>query len=361
MSVFDNIINNIREKQEANVTVYIAVGSSAGKVKYDEVFENWKIDPMYEQQFPPFLSTLKLHDLSLPIHIILIDEKLENPPFVVCDSKKNIQEGWLQHNTFWFNPITNIYVYPIYLNITYPPYIEQDQNNGYIDISTFLIAINQNAMKFDWFVVFHDFCGRNVKLLAEHYDNSLIKCKIDHRDHIIYGLGARFDGGCYIDLSTPVCQFVYKFDTNSIKTFNPYTYDYNTLKQIYNTKSDDTTESKIIRSQITTVFENLLQFLKTNLFSVTRQFKILATGGDVKIHSSSYKYISNKYGIDFQNMIDSKDYKNLMIAISNVLLMELSCYIDQNVVKNTINNILIEQDPYKISKYLEKILPNTFV
>ena len=73
------------------------------------------------------------------------------------------------------------------------------------------------------FFVFNDFCGRSNKYVAELYDEQIYA----HLDHIIYGLGARKDVGCYIDVTGNDCVFPFKLTERNrmmIKVFNIYNY-----------------------------------------------------------------------------------------------------------------------------------------
>lgn len=343
MLCFDNIVKNIYLQDDPNTVVYIAVGSSACSMQHDPTTNTWKIEPQFEQQFPPFLSALKMHDYTIPTHIILIDSLLEDPPFVTCDSKKCVSDDWCKNEDWSYNIVTNTYVYPIRTNVTYAPFNDQDQFN----INDFLQQINLCAMEKNWFVVFHDFCGRDVGKLANYFDKMIE----GHHDHIIYGIGARLDGGCFIDLTLPECQFEYIIDENGIKVFNPYQHSFRELVHIYNNSN-----SVIVKSQIRVMCDNIKLFFKNNFFSLIRQIALLKSGKNVTICEYSYSHIESLYDINIKEKIENKEYVQLLDILLCILQCELEKYVENEIVKYSINQMFEEPDVYKWNYHLEKML-----
>jgi hypothetical protein len=342
MICFDGIIEHILSLNEPNTIVYIAVGSCAGSIEHDEITNSWKIKPELEQQFPPFLSTLKQRNCILPTHIILIDSLLEDPPFVMCNSKKQVSDDWCSNDIWKYNIVTNTYVYPVRVNVTYPPYNEESQ----INIDIFLQQLNLCAIENNWFVVFHDFCGRDVGPLAEHFD-----CMLKgHLDHIIYGIGARSDGGCFLDLTLPECQFEYIISDDGIKTFNPYQYTLNELVPIYNG-----TDSIIIKQQIKVMFENIKRFFKTTFFNLIRQLAMLDCGKEVTLYEYSYSHFASIYNIKIKEHLENKKYKELLNILVNMMEIELSKHFENTIVNSAIINMLNEPNFYKWSDHLEEV------
>lgn len=343
MLCFNNIIKNIYLLDEPCTIVYIAIGSSAGSVQHDIEQNTWKIEPQFEQQFPPFLATLKMHNYMMPTHIILIDSLLENPPFVTCDSKKCVSDDWCKNEDWMYNIVTNTYIYPIRTNVTYEPFNDQDQLN----INIFLQQINLCAIEKNWFVVFHDFCGRDVGKLAKHFDKMIE----GHHDHIIYGIGARMDGGCFIDLTLPECQFEYIIDNKCIKVFNPYQYNFGELVHIYNASS-----SSVVKAQICVMCDNIKSFFKNNFFSLIRQIALLKNGAHVTIYEHSYVHIESLYDINIKEKIENKEHTQLLDILLCILQCELEKYVKNEIIRHHIDKMLEEPDIYKWNCYLEKML-----
>jgi hypothetical protein len=52
-------------------------------------------------------------------------------------------------------------------------------------------------------LLYHDFTGRRNNLLAEYFDPEIKT----HLNHVVYGMSARQDHGCYFDLSSPSSHF----------------------------------------------------------------------------------------------------------------------------------------------------------
>lgn len=348
MNCFDEIIKHIYLLNEEYTIIYIAVGSSAGSVEHDLNNDTWKIKPQFEQQFPPFLSTLKMHNYAFPTHIILIDSLLEDPPFVICNSKKCVSDEWCKNEIWYHNVITNTYIYPIRTNVTYTPFENKDQLN----IDDFLQQINLYAMNKNWFVVFHDFCGRDVGKLAEHFDGMIE----GHHDHIIYGIGARLDGGCFIDLTLPECQFEYIIDLkgisyqNGIRAFNPYQYKFRELEQIYNNSS-----SNVVKSQICVMRDNIKNFFKNNFFVLVRQIALIKNGKQIPIYEPLYLHIESLYMVGIKEGLEKGESARLLEAVLNILQLELEKYVDNEIVSNAIRKMLEEPDFYKWNYHLEKI------
>lgn len=343
MVIFDDILTNIELQNEINTIIYIAVGSSALQVVYDDKSGTWSIPKNLEQQYPPFLATLKTHNFMFPTHIVLIDGLLEDPPFVICDSKKNVSDDWCYNGIWYFNIVTNTYVYPIRVNVTYPPYNDPSD----INICDFLQKLNMKAIEKNWFVVFNDFCGRNVGLLAECFDTQIS----GHHDHIIYGGCTRCDGGCFLDLMGNECQFEYQFDGSSIKAFNPFAYkNFDRLDTILNS-----TQSEIIKFQILAMKENVKNFFKTHFFSLVRQAWMLKEGHDVKLHKFSYSYVENLCYIDITSLLDTKQFDVLFDVIMKVFKQKIIEYINEYKFDEIMCMMKCEKDVYNWQNYLNRL------
>jgi hypothetical protein len=246
------ILSYIENKYEKNVAVYVAIGSAAGCYQHNEQTDEWYIDPKFEQQFPKFLCDLKENFINDPLHIILIDPNLETPPFIVCNRKKQLSELWRKinfdgKNELYVEDVTNKYVYPINKAISCPG----DENiNTHINFTNFFDRLNELSKQYNWFTVVQDYSGRYMYKFSEYYDNSLL----NHKNHIIYGLNARLDESCFVNLLRPACTFVYQKTQNGITAFNPY--NFNNIIDMYDiliivkTNHEARTEYAIVKDQI---------------------------------------------------------------------------------------------------------------
>jgi len=99
------------------------------------------------------------------------------------------------------------------------PYINHNDHN--INITKHLRELNQFAIENNAVLLYHDFTGRNNRLLAEYFDTEIQH----HLDHVIYGFGLREDMGCYFDLTTPAAYYPFTLDPSGhIKFVNVYDY-----------------------------------------------------------------------------------------------------------------------------------------
>uniref|UniRef100_A0A6C0IHR8 Uncharacterized protein n=1 Tax=viral metagenome TaxID=1070528 RepID=A0A6C0IHR8_9ZZZZ len=205
-----NIITYIKENIDlgSKNIIYLGVGTAASFREED----GGALSQKNYQQYPPFLQHLQNAIPNSCLSIILIDPNQEDPPYMVKDKG-------LVYN----NDVNNIYTSP---NLTLYTWRENVHTEPYrnklgIDITPHLKDLNQYAMENGILFIYHDFTGRENRILAEYFDEDVK----DHLDHIIYGLGLREDFGCYFDLTDP-CSY-HPFHVNSsghIKLFNVYYY-----------------------------------------------------------------------------------------------------------------------------------------
>jgi hypothetical protein len=66
-----------------------------------------------------------------------------------------------------------------------------------LDITATLRMLNTYAIGHNISLVYHDFSGRNVRLVAELFDKELA----NHLDHIMYDISVRANHGCFFDLT----------------------------------------------------------------------------------------------------------------------------------------------------------------
>lgn len=167
--------------------LYIAIGSAAHMGR-DE------LEPSQQQQIPPFLQELMRHSMQ-EVWIVLIDPHLESPPYVR-------RQGY-QAN-----------IVEIRADVCYQPYIR----DSCVDLTEWFRTMNGIAIEKEIFMVVQDYCGADIGKLAEYFDQDLV----GHRDHIIYGISARSDVGCFLDLAAPEAQFVYRETCGRLSVLNPY-------------------------------------------------------------------------------------------------------------------------------------------
>lgn len=368
--ILDDILDHINSIEYSHATIYVAIGSAAHMSKVDEQ-GNWFIEPQHEQQFPIFLSSLKKLCPHEPIHIILIDPMLENPPFVVCNGKKEIADGWrkIENETVceFYNDATNVHVYPIR---SYISYLGSCADESASDVMQFFSKLNGIAISRNWLVMVHDYSGFSAGMLGDFFDSVLV----GHCDHIIYGIDCRSsEGGCYIDLTKPSCDFVYDISRSGITVFNPYNFasPVELMSKLYTIKSianvDDETKKNyaIASEQVKCFIATKRRFITTDVMTAVRQIKKIIEGHDIDHDMIMYssKNIGNKYSIDIKKFLDEKKYDDLLVLIINILKHELihhiyPLYLEKtiDIVDETLKNMIECNNCYKWSSFIVRLL-----
>lgn len=227
----------IKVPQSHPVFIYVGVGAAAGMLNASGI-----LPPEHYQQFPPFLQELRNTIPNIHLFLLLIDPQQENPPYVAVDYKCQHEvanavadavanEVGANANAVvpsidqFKNPADNLNVFVCRQMVYTDPDI--NHNDKAINITETLKDLNFFAKETNASLLYHDFTGRHVGLLAEYFDNTNI---VKNLDQIVYGFSAREDLGCLFDLTQPSAFFPYRLDYNNnrlrpiIKLFNYYHY-----------------------------------------------------------------------------------------------------------------------------------------
>ena len=305
-------------KSERKQIIYIGVGTYAGLKEADGSL----LQKNYHQ-YPPFLQGLKNSHADASISILLIDPCQEDPPYMVED--KGLVPKCIVPKDIYTSPDHSLTLYTLRKNVYTDPYQKYDDN--YLNITQHLRDLNDYAMTNHVLFMYHDFTGRNNRLLAEFFDED-IKA---HLDHIIYGLGLREDLGCYFDLTDLCSQYpVYQTDQGIFKIFNVYHYIVNDqLNGMCNTPMLEatTTNTAIVNAHM----QRLLLIVKQDLHNIVLQalrvvFRLI-TGEEVKEfdkEATEYKYFSLEKRTRCLNFCREKNYCDLY----NFLLTEFGKKLD---------------------------------
>jgi len=207
--MFDLMLRDIEHSLKDRIgpiVVYTGIGTAASPS-----LETSQLELANYHQFPPFLQEMKQNIPLMQLYILLIDPRQEDPPYLLTDPRiKNVGGG--------------VHVYSWRVDVG-----TELNNNEYgpsfIDITANLQALNAFAIENHITTFYHDFTGRPNNLLAEFFDED--PSLKGHYDHIIYGLNARQDLGCYFDLTAAGCYYAYQVvdedeDKNMLKVFNYY-------------------------------------------------------------------------------------------------------------------------------------------
>jgi hypothetical protein len=370
------VINTIKDtiNLERQNVIYLGVGTAAGYREPDNslAMKNY-------HQYPPFLQDLKNSINNLDINIILIDPNQEDPPYMVKDKGLSIKDKGLSvkdkglsikdkglsikdkglsidnkledNNDIYTNKDHSLNVYTWRENIYTEPY--RDKRG--IDITEQLRDLNIYAMENGILYIYHDFSGRDNRVLAEYFDKDLG----EHLDHIIYGLGLREDFGCYFDLTNHCSYFPFIINSSGhIKLFNVYYYIVNDKLSIL--KSDITCRYHMLDSHmLDSHMQKMLYIVKQELNNVTLQalrvvFRLI-TGEDIRDFDKDVTDFvclnDNNKRLKCVTLIHDKNY----IDLYNFLLTEfgkkldiVSIYKDFDITgREILEFITLGDDPFK--------------
>jgi len=353
-TTFSGIIENIEKKNEENVAIYVAIGCASNRKIYDEEKKEWILKQKYNHGFPVCLQKLKTLQPWSPLHIIMIDPILEDPPFITMyhDGTK-LDINWevdKENKDIYHNDVSNIHVYAFRFSAVNictnnkELLLRNNHKETHYDITDFLTYLNITAIEHKWFVLYGDYTGESVDKIATFFDRTLG----DHRNHIVYGIGVRKDDGCYIDLTTPECNFYYTFFDKSIQVFNPYVYDKNIglaieIGKHIATETDDENR-QIIISQIKIFLKTKIYFVLETVIEVFRQISYKLQNKEYKnISFDKFKYFEKTYDIDIsiENIENNTD--DLYFRIMDCVAIELKKFFRIFDSENEYNESLVNQ------------------
>ena len=342
---------------DSPVLLYIGVGAAAStRATHPLPLEHY-------HQFPPFLQDMRNQVPNLHVFLLLLDPYQESPPRVAFDY--NLVDKYKSDCHYKMQPVPmqpdpmqsapmQAFVYRLSV------YTDADINppaNG-LNITGMLRDLNEFAKKQHISLVYHDFSGRKVALLAEYFDHE----NTDHLDHIIYGLSAREDHGCFFDLTQPSVYFPYyinRYENNRrplLKMFNYYkqivnhTYDESEL-QLYPPEMWEWAE--IQKNQI--VNKVRTQFKTLNLSLLRQVRKIILSEATAEeapvIDIYALNELSKLYRDMFRDLFNEKNYDLLYELLFNYSASELDIIAKLNKLEMTGEELLtfitMNEDPYK--------------
>lgn len=319
--------HNTNMDEDTNTVIYISIGSACITKSYDMNKQLWTVIEGRDQQSPPFIDDIKNKYPKTNFHIWLLDPAIESPPFITCDKTSiipKLDDKWVQKDSHTYeNLYESITVYSFKNKITYyNNYMNFSDGiiSNLINIGSFFDKLNSYAINNDWFVVVQDYSGNDINRIAYYYD--LKPYIIQHRDHIIYGLGSRTENSCLINLTKPQYRFrfINKDETNNkIKVFNPYMFS--------KFNKEDLEISKDIIQEFLTYKKN---YIIDNYVRLMRQLKLFLNGNKVKLRTVSDLYIDKSLYKTISNITlnpSIESCQHLLNILKSKLLEELVKYI----------------------------------
>ena len=338
------IITNIKERIQLipvnePVFIYIGIGTFAGLKNNNGVLE-----PQNYHQYPPFLQHLINSIPQLNLFIVLIDPMQEQPPYVIADKGLD----WVNNNDS--NQFTSLVstanyacsqgsgqvqqmgrapqymrgsggraptVYSLLQKIYTDPYeCYGDSTN----ITEELRELNKYVMEENITLLYHDFTGRRNSVLADYFDIEIGT----HLDHVVYGMSARQDHGCYFDLTDIGSYFPWQLRLGAqrplIKLFNIFYYIVNdSMNRIAQDAETYVSDMAIdVNTRINIQIEQVISTIKSDLInhmlSLLRIVFRLIVGDeqreDINVEHC-FNFISKIRREEFINLYNDTNYSEL--------------------------------------------------
>jgi hypothetical protein len=190
------------------IIVYIGVGTAAGT--YTMIDNHKIVEPTNYHQYPKVL-----HDMENVLrknakkYILLIDPCMEDIPHITQDMANGFN-FFKQSDNVYVDYENQIFLHVLRENVTHDAYSDmQYGNNGY-NITSSLSELIEICKSEYCNMIYHDFSGRQLLPIYNHHEDQIG----EHSNHIVFGLGAQGDFGCYFDMTSPIATFAMKPDVS---------------------------------------------------------------------------------------------------------------------------------------------------
>ena len=208
--------------------VFIGVGTAAHTYGTNGV-----LDAKNYHQYPELLTSIqrriKEMNKTINITVILIDPMQEDPPYMVDDMHlethiidiPDINGCAGQEQIKMYTGSEELVVFTIRQNVFTDPQSSNCRTDDYVNITEDLRNMTEFAKDNDVAFIYNEFTGRNNRIVAEYFDDSLK----GHLNHIIFGLEVRDNFGCFVDLTGPCSNLPFYLTRNSkLRLFNLHHY-----------------------------------------------------------------------------------------------------------------------------------------
>lgn len=330
---FNSIILNIKENisdipARDPVLIYIGVGTYAGLMTTAEDGTRF-LEPKNYHQYPPFLKELKETIPNLHLQIVLIDPIQENPPYMITDKNYTREEFYeTRPDSFIsYDGYINLHILrqPVTIGELFPCSIESCMN-----IADGLHELNQFCIKNEISLFFHDYTGRNMKLIAEYFDRTLR----EHIDKIVYGFGARADFGCYFDLTAPVSRYPFYIERGTSRYFLRFVnlYKFINSRQFYQIEENihgknlSQPNQLILKEHIDEFTRTLKINVLNNMIYSLRMIYRLDKGNGVDFNEKFFSRFEERVCEEFTALYRAKQFSKLFQVLLEFYSNEMDIY-----------------------------------
>lgn len=355
------------------VFIYIGVGTAAYT----------KITPENYQQFPPFLQDMQNKIPTLTIFLVLIDPMLEMPLHVVLDYKLEDKVGDGVH---YKNANESLHAFVYRCSVCTDTDTDMDNTNCQEkhNITTQLHDLNNFAIGNNISLLYHDFTGRDVCVLAEYFDND----NINYLDQLVYAMSARENHGCSFDLTHKNTYFPFRIEhpTNEhhavkrrpiVKLFNYYKFFVNETTTMSNTTMNAAINAElnlfpaemhylaeIQKKQI--IHMIMYKFKNVYLPMLRHVRKAIQTDGKEELNIMYAMYeLPKMYRQMFTDLYNEKEYDLLYELMFNYCVSKINVFVQLTTMdmsgEEILSFITLDQDPYKWHNNVNTVLCNSLL
>ena len=238
----------------------------------------------------------------------------ENPPYMITDELLGENFRECEDSNKFKSRDNRITTYVLRQSVTMSVYkrheLDRNEDN---DITNDLEYLNRYCIENTVSMIYHDFCGRPVRYLAEYFDSQLNM----YLDRIIYGFNSREDTGCYFDLTQPHAHMAYRIKRNrqrtSLKFYNIFKY-LQTKK--YSKIDSSITKYKsqfidIINKQKELIINNISSDFYNHALATMRVVYKKIKGDDLEIHERHFNYIRGNTKRKILGLLENNKYNQI--------------------------------------------------
>jgi hypothetical protein len=318
MLTLNNLVDYLEASPKDNCVNWISIGSASNVGYSGDYVLNRNM-----HQFPPFLQEYNYNsNLDIKMRLILIDEELMTPPYVVAHIFGNkYKKHKLYNNVYHINNIEviscNEYIDYDLLKRNYA----ESTYELFTKINNYILGMNNNLL----FV--HDFSGHNCAHLAEYFDNNS-----DYYTKIMYDITIRSDRSCRFDLDNKL----YKPIIDNFNIFNPVYLNNVDLYELF--------KDNKYKDQIKLHIGNKYNIFKDKIYPIYRRI---------------YTFMIKNYNYEFKKENNYQDNILSFGSLKRKIDYSIIDYINDDTFK--LNSILILETEFQLFNTYKDTLDITFL
>lgn len=292
--------SNIR----APIIVYIGVGTAAGT--YTMIDDYKFVEPANYHQYPQVLRDMEnILQCNPKKYILLIDPCMEKIPHIVQDEQNGFNFVNKSDNVY-VDTKNQISLQVLRENVVHDAYSEMFQMDG-INITADLSRLIGICKDHNINMIYHDFSGQPLLPIYSYHSSQIS----DNANHIVMGLGAQGDFGCYFDLTSPIATFAMKPDVSPgnrmfINICSPRHYLNNGMSIDRALSDYPNCNREVLRNQFTRICKDKFEELVSRIFYKLRFLKQLRNK-DIT-HDDIAKMFGKHFGSIVFKQITEGDY-----------------------------------------------------